>query len=266
MVRYIAFLALFATLSLASSVSSIANSILGFESSKSVSSILGDERGYIDENGRVDIAKISNTLKSKSLLTLSYKQKTNLDITFIGEQNSPLLLIKVVKDALNSLGYNEILTTEFTNSQNAIWGVSISTKFILDPGAFYNALKSTNTYIDAIERTGEFSYKYLIDLSKTSLNLTPVEVGKEIGLSKPLEPYFVDLKGAKRASISSHTGDYWVGLIRILDKNLNLIEEKRNSKKTNRIVLNFPQNARYLTIDDANSLENIKRGLKIYLE
>jgi putative periplasmic protein len=54
--------------------------------------------------------------------------------------------------------------------------------------------------------------------------------------------------------------------VRILDKNLNLLEEKRSDKAINSLKVSFPQNAKYLMIDDAVSLENIKRGLKIYLE
>lgn len=265
MVRNFLILALAASLNFASNVVSIANGMLGGESSK-VASLFGDGRDYIDENGNADIAKISNLLKSKSLLALSYKNRANLDIVFISEQKSPLLLIKIVKDALNRLGYNEILTTEFANADNTIWGVRLKTKFMLDPGSLYTALKETNTFISAIERTSEFSYKYVIDISKSSLNLTPVEIGKEVELSKPLEPYFIDISGASKVSISAHAGDSWFALVRILDKNLNLIDEKRTSKKTGKINLAIPKNAKYITIDDTNSLENIKRGLKIYLQ
>lgn len=265
MVRKFIILAIAATLNFASNVVNIANGLLGSESSK-VASLFGDGRDFLDENGNADIAKISNLLKSKSLLTLSYKNQANLDIVFISEQKSPLLMIKILKDALSRLGYNEILTTEFANADSAIWGIRLNTKFMLDPGSLYAALKETNTFIEGIERTSEFSYKYLIDISKSSLNLTPVEIGKKIELSKPLEPYFIDINGASKVSISAQAGDSWFALVRILDKNLNLIDEKRNSKKTNKINLAIPKNAKYITIDDLNSLENIKRGLKIYLQ
>ncbi|MDO5045250.1 hypothetical protein [Campylobacter sp.] len=265
MVKNLIALALCVNFCFASNVASIVSGILGGDSSKAAS-LFGDGLDYLDENKKPDIAKISNLLKSKSLLALSYKNKMNLDITFISEQNSPLLLIKIVKDALNRLGYNEILTTEFANTQNSIWSIRLNTKFILDPGSFYTALKETGTSIEMIERTGEFSYKYVLDISKSSLNLTPVEIGREVELSKPLEPYFIDISGASKADISAQAGDSWFALVRILDKNLNLLDEKRNSKKTGKITISIPKNAKYITIDDVNSLENIKRGLKIYLQ
>ena len=49
-------------------------------------------------------------------------------------------------------------------------------------------------------------------------------------------------------------------------KNLNLIDEKQSNKAVNSLKVSLPQNAKYIMIDDAVSLENIKRGLKIYLK
>ena len=265
MVKKFIVTAILACVCFGANVSEIVDGILGRSDAK-VSALFGDGREYIDENGNPNIAKISNALKSNSLLTLSYKEKVNLEIQFISKRNDPLLLIKIVKDALNSLGFNEILTTEFANAQSAIWGIRLNTKFTLDPGSLYTALKESDTVIEAIERTDNFSYKYILDTSKSTLNLTPVEVGKEVELSKPLEPYFIDISGASKAQISAKDGDTWFALVRILDRNLNLIDEKKNYKKTTRINLTLPSNAKYITIDDINSLENIKRGLKIHIQ
>ena len=89
---------------------------------------------------------------------------------------------------------------------------------------------------------------------------------QEVQLSKPLEPYLIDASGAKSAVISASTEDRWSAVVRILDKNLNLLDEKQSNKAVNSLKVSLPQNAKYIMIDDAVSLENIKRGLKIYLE
>ena len=93
-----------------------------------------------------------------------------------------------------------------------------------------------------------------------------MQFSQEVQLSKPLEPYLIDVSGAKTATIGADGEDRWSAIVRILDKNLNLLEEKRSDKAINSLKVSFPQNAKYLMIDDAVSLENIKRGLKIYLE
>ncbi|QKG28523.1 hypothetical protein [Campylobacter sp. RM16187] len=265
MVKKIIAFALAASFAFGANVLEIVDGILG-QTSANTTALFGDGLDYLDEDGRPNIAKISNTLKSNSLFPTSYKEKINLDIQFISSQANPLLLIKIVKEALNSLGFNEILTTEFANTQATIWGIRLNTKFMLDPGSLYTAFKNTNTIIQAIERTDTFTYKYALDTSKSILNLTAVEIGKEIELSKPLEPYFIDVSDANKVEITAKNGDSWFALVRILDKNLNLIDEKRKNKKTTKINFILPSNAKYITIDDANSLENIKRGLRIHIQ
>ena len=174
--------------------------------------------------------------------------------------------MKIAKDALNGLGYNDILTSEFSSAGGATWGVTVDTRFIPDPGSLYSALKESGTEITDINRAGELSYEYVIDASNSSINQTPVPFSQQVQLSKPLEPYLIDVSGAKTAVIGADGDDRWSAIVRILDKNLNLLEEKRSDKAINSLKVSFPQNAKYLMIDDAVSLENIKRGLKIYLE
>ena len=66
--------------------------------------------------------------------------------------------MKIAKDALNGLGYNDILTSEFSNAGGATWGVTVDTKFIPDPGSLYSAFKESGTEITDINRAGELSY------------------------------------------------------------------------------------------------------------
>jgi len=264
-VKKLLLLAASAAFCLAASVVDIAGGLLGQNSAKATQ-LFGDGSAYLNANGKPDIAKISNVLKSNSLLRLSYKQNVKVNIKFISRQNNPLLIMKIAKDALNGLGYNNILTSEFSNAGGALWGVTIDTKFIPDPGSLYAALKESGTEITDINRPGELSYEYVIDASNSSINQTPVQFSQEVQLSKPLEPYLIDISGAKSATISASAEDRWSAVVRILDKNLNLIDEKQTSKAVNSLKVSLPQNAKYIMIDDAVSLENIKRGLKIYLE
>ena len=265
MVKKLILLAVSAAFCLAGGVIDIASGLLDQNSAKATQ-LFGDGSAYLNANGKPDIAKISNVLKSNSLLRLSYKQNVKVNIKFISRQNNPLLLMKVVKDALNGLGYNNILTSEFSNAGGALWGVTIDTKFIPDPGSLYAALKESDTEITDINRPGELSYEYVIDALNSSINQTPVPFSQQVQLSKPLEPYLIDVSGAKVAAIGADGEDRWSAIVRILDKNLNLLDEKQSDKAANSLKVSLPQNAKYLMVGDAVSLENIKRGLKIYLE
>ena len=58
----------------------------------------------------------------------------------------------------------------------------------------------------------------------------------------------------------------WICSIKVLDRDLNLITQIKSDKPEKEIYIKFPPNSYYMLIDDAFSLENIKRGLKIYIE
>ncbi|EAI4828726.1 hypothetical protein BGG34_08645, partial [Campylobacter lari] len=84
-------------------------------------------------------------------------------------------------------------------------------------------------------------------------------------LNKPLREYIIDLQGAKSIELSAHHLDSWFCKIQFLDKNLNFIQGVENTHKQNEINVNIPLGAKYAIIGDMFSLDNIKRGLKIYL-
>ena len=92
------------------------------------------------------------------------------------------------------------------------------------------------------------------------------ESDTEVQLSKPLEPYFLNVSGKSSIEIKSRSNDSWIALVKILDKNLKLISQVKSDKKEKEIYLNFPDEAFYLIIDDVFSLENIKHGLTIYIK
>lgn len=220
---------------------------------------------YTDEFGNLDISKISQTLKFNSLINLSYKSKVAFDVQFQIKQNSPLLLLKIIKDALVKLGYNDVLTTEFINGDNVALSLNITSKFILDPGVFYSLLKQTKTVVKDVKKTGDFSYFYELDVSHSSAQNTQVDFG-ENQLSKPLEPYLLLVENFKSATIEADLKDHWTSVVKLLDKNLNLLEEKTSDGLVKSVDIGLTDDTKYIMIDDKNSLENIKHGLKIYLK
>lgn len=263
MVRLIAIL-LLASSCFAGVVANLAANIIG-NNKPVLQQLFSNDSDYIDNNGNPDISAIATTLKLNSLLNLSYNKDVKFDVKFKTEQSSPLLLIKIVKDAMSKLGYNEILTTGFLNDGNVTFDISVSNRFVLDPGAFYSALKSSNTIIKNIKKTGDFSYFYELDISNSSVQNIQVNFG-ENDLNKPLSAYLVEVGNAKTITIQAKSEDHWECIVRLLDKRLNLIEEKHSNGPIQNIEIQIPDLTKYIMIDDKNSLENIRHGLKIYLK
>ena len=228
--------------------------------------IFAIESDFIDSRGNPNYAKITNTLRVNSLLNLSFSLPVNLEIAFYSP-SSDILLFKSVSEALKNLGYSYFLSKSLkTDTQGIVWQISMNSRFLLDPGAIYRELGKNQIYIKDINRGGEFSFTYSIDASKAMLSTHQYISDSEFDLAKPLEPYFLNISGKSEALIKSYASDSWICVIKILDRDLNLITQIKSDKPEKEIYIKFPPNSYYMLIDDAFSLENIKRGLKIYIE
>lgn len=69
----------------------------------------------------------------------------------------------------------------------------------------------------------------------------------------------------KTISFSSKTTDRWHPSIIFYDEKLNIVKDYQKDSSTNRLKINVPIDAKYVKIADLYSLDNIKRGISIYL-
>lgn len=231
-----------------------------------IEKIFAIQSEFIDNNGNPNYAKITNTLRINSLLNISYSKPVNLEIAFYSP-TSDILMFKSISEALKSIGYSYFLSKSLkSNTEGIVWQISMSSRFILDPGTLYKELGKNQIFIKDIKRDGEFSFTYSIDASKAVLSTHDYISDIDFDLPKPLEPYFLNINQKSEALIKSYISDSWICDIRVLDRDLNLITQIKSDKPEKEIYIKFPPNSYYLLIDDAFSLENIKRGLKIYIK
>lgn len=236
------------------------------QNSGKLRTLFSNEAMFLDENSNPNYDKITNLLRTNSILSLNYSSPAYMDLTF-KSTSSTILFLKVITQSLNNLGYNYFLTKNFSTQNSQIsWLVIINTQFILNPGNLYKELKQNNVYIKGIHKTGTFSYTYDIDMSRAILKTLPYESDTTVELSKPLEPYFLNINGKKNIEIMANPADNWISLVKIYDRNLKLISQIKSDIKEKSLNIEFPDDAFYILIDDAFSLENIKRGLKIYIK
>ncbi|AVK80557.1 hypothetical protein [Campylobacter fetus] len=266
---FFAFL-IFASICFGYDLSSNLKSIVGDQiynaNQQKIKSLFINEAEFVDANSNLNYDKITNILRTNSFLNLSYASPVYMDISFVSS-SSPTLVLKAISQSLNNLGYNYFLTKSLdTWDSGMVWSVSINTQFMLNPGSFYKELLSNNIFIKNIKKTGQFAYSYEIDANRAILKTLAYESDTEVQLSKPLEPYFLNVSGKSSVEIKSRSNDSWIVLVKILDKNLKLISQVKSDKKEKEIYLDLPDEAFYLIIDDAFSLENIKHGLTIYIK
>ncbi len=231
-----------------------------------IEQIFANESRFIDGNANLNYAKICPILRSNGLLNLSYKTPINVDISFVSG-SSKALVMQIIKDSLNDLGYGYIQTKSLSLSKTKVdWQITINTQFVPDPSALYSELLKYNSHITNIQKNGDMSYIYEIDAGRARLPAKSVQRGEWVSLSKPFEPYFLDVYGGAGAEIKSRSNDAWIALVKVFDRDLNLIFQIRSQTTQKSLSLKLPENAYYMVIDDVFSLENIRHGIDILIK
>ncbi len=212
----------------------------------------------------IDILKILTKLKNSHLLVLNNSK--NVELTFSTSQNSPLLFMTLIKEVLGNIGYGKVITKKVVKSDNRfLWKVDLQTSSVVDPLLFVETLQKRGVVVSKVKRYASNRWRYFIDMSNAKMLVDPVIFSKEIKLRKPLRAYWIDVENAKEITLKSPAGNQWFPYIVFYDKNLRIIENYTKERKSYNIKLKIPRDSKYIKISDIYTLENLKRGLNVYV-
>lgn len=236
-----------------------------YESQKNLIQVLfAQNNNFLKPNGEVDSVKVISVLKKNGLLQLIYDRPIQLRLAF-RTQSDPLIFLKIVNEALETMGYNYFLTNNaLRDSGGFVWEIYLQTEHIVDPESFANALVAKGCSITNIVKNDDHYWFYDINSEHAYLSTKKVESGVTTPLGKPLKPYWIDVKNFKEISIMVHSGDRWFPDVVFFDENLHLISDAKSSEMTKTLKLKVPTNAKYLKVSDSFMLENIKHGLSVH--
>jgi hypothetical protein len=225
-----------------------------------------NEEKYLSKEGGINSILILKTLKDNSLLELYSKEPKDFELTFISKQN-PLLLIRVITESLNSMGYNFFITKKAVKTEEEfVWTISLSTQSIPSPLLLNDNLKAHDTVILDIEKEGD-NWIYNINTDNAKIDTIPINAKTRASLKKPLTPYMIAINNSMNTvTFWAHVSDYWHPRISFYTQNLQLIKTIEEDKKTQNIKLKPPKTAAYMKVEDKYTLENIKRGLSVLIE
>lgn len=194
-----------------------------------------------------------------------YAFATDITIRFTLDSKATPLFLRQINDSLDGLGYSFILIKNFQNSQNgAVLEILLQTNHPFDGMALLNELKGRNIIVLDSKKKDNY-YLYSLNFSKSILKTNKYEKNKLIELQRPIDDYIIDIRNSKSIEIMSKPGDNWFVDLKILDEDMNLISSEVRNKPLKAFTLPIPENACYIVISDAKNLENIKRGLNIYI-
>lgn len=269
MVRIIVVLSLLLSFLNANALQNELGNILGqnayLAKKKFLNIIFKDEQKFYI-GSEVDIHKVLSTLKENNLINIDFKKSRELHLSFATQQNNPLIFMKMIQNTLNTLGYNTPSTQKvMRDTSGFMWKVTLKTSSAIDPLLFVNELTKQGCYISKIKRYSKTNWRYNINISDIDIVPKVTEFNKKIYLKKPLNPYWIDVENSKTIVLSSSRGNSWHPYIVFYDRNLKVLDTVSKELKSYNEMLSIPQDAKYVKISDIYTLENLKRGLSIYI-
>ena len=220
---------------------------------------------YFRNDGTIDDVKVLTKLKESGLLKLFYSKPIQLNLTFSTKRNG-LIFMRVINESLESMGYNYFLTKRAVKKEDSfIWSIVVSTEHMVDPLILSKRLNARGCFLESVERKTENEWVYEINSENIKIDSLKIEPNDKVRLKKPIKPYWIDMENIKSISFGSAIADRWHPKIVFYDDKLYIIKDYNSDRATNRLKLKVPQDAKYVKVTDIYSLNNIKRGLSIYL-
>ncbi|WP_024954929.1 hypothetical protein [Sulfurospirillum arcachonense] len=224
-----------------------------------------DKNEFLNTDKSVNDIKVLTKLKTSGLLKLFYNNPQKLNLSFFTKDNS-LIFMRVINESLLSMGYNFFLTKRALKDENGfLWEIIISTEHIVDPTIFAKRLEVRGCYIKEIDKKSENEWIYEINTDNIKVDAKQVEPNTTVKLKKPIKPYWINVKEMKSISFRSRIADKWYPNIVFYDEKLHIVKDYRKDEITNTLKINIPRDAKYVKVADIYTLDNIKRGISIYL-
>ncbi len=214
----------------------------------------------------IDYDRVLRKLKENNLLKLKLSRSTAIGLSFATKQNRPLVFVHLIKTTLNELGFSHIDIQKVIKDESGfMYKVSVYSDTAPDPILISDAFLKRGCEIVKIKRFSISNWRYFVNIS--DINIVPkiLPYKKKIRLAKPLEPYWINVSNAKVVLLNSSKLNGWHPYIVFYDKNLKIVDNYSKDIKSYNVRLEIPRDASYMKIGDIYTLENLRKGLSIYL-
>ncbi len=237
-----------------------------YSAKKKLIDILFKDKDLFVSGDYLDYEKILQKLRDENLLNLK-KTSSPLRVAFTTKQKNLQIFIKVIKDTLLSLGFNDIYTIKsIRRGRKFVWIVSLGNTYMLDPLLFAKSMKEKNIFIEDMKRYTDTNWNYVLNIEEAIVVPKKLEYNDMIKLQKTLSAYWINIKDSKKVQIQSSVNNSWHPYVVLYNKDLKIISSIRKNRSTGKLELNIPADAAYLKIDDFYTMKNIKDGLSIFIQ
>lgn len=219
------------------------------------------------KNGQIDYVKVTQELSNNNLLKLDLGVTKDIEVVFNFNTNAKKSM-KNISDILKAIGQQNFITqNEVVIDDQLRWTVRLKTAAAINPLRLSQELQNTNSRIVDIKREGSFKWIYFIDSRNSTIYKAEDLINnKSLSLKKSNKPYIIEVSNTNAISISSNINNSWYPNIVFYDKDFKIIEVIEKDSLHKSLVIDVPNNTRYIKIDDLYSLANLKQGISITKE
>ena len=207
-----------------------------------------------------DLIKTLEFLQNNGLLDIFFEKPRNIYPTFVLKNANPILEVKILYKTLNQLGYYYFYPTKIINKQNYTIMLEMNSRHFINPLLFIKTISQYGCSVTNIQK--KENYTYTIDCKNAKLN-APKVINKTIRYINAKGVYFFDSNNFRTIKISTSKYDKWYPYIVLFDKNLNILNLIAKEIYQKNIIIDIPDECKYIKIKDNYSKKNIKRGIYI---
>jgi len=227
--------------------------------------LLGDKKQYYNSDGSIEVVKLLRVLKKNGFMRLDLEGVKSVNITFTTKAN-PLLFLKILNNALNSMGFNFYITKKAIKTDDSFsWEIQMNTEYLVDPVVLGNELKKNGCAIIDIQKQENNNWHYFISTANAKVISKKIIPEVSYKLAKPIKSYWLGFDDTPQTIyIKSYPLNRWHPYIVFYDASLNILSVISNDEIVKDLKLDIPMGTKYMMIDDKYTLSNIRSGLKIY--
>ena len=224
-------------------------------------------RSIFYTKGHIDYPRVLAVLKENNLINVKISRTADVTLSFATRQKHPVAFIRLIKSTLNELGYSRIDVRKVIHDRSGfMYKVSVYSASAPDPIMIAESFGRKNAEIVKIKRFSISNWRYFVDISDIDLVPEHLASQKKIYLPKPLEPYWINVSKTKVVLLNSSRLNHWHPKIVFYNRFLKIIDNFSKDIKSYNVRLKVPEDARYMKVNDLYTLENMSRGLTVYLE
>jgi hypothetical protein len=200
-------------------------------------------------------------LEDLGLINLFFNKPKIVNTEFIFEDNNPILEAKILYRVLNLMGYYYFYPSKISfDGSKYVIDIEMKSNHYINPLIFIDTIENFNTKVKNIIKRDK--YYYFIDASNLELPAIKLSENSKRYINAKGE-YWINIGNFKKIKITSSKFDNWYPYVVFYDKNLNILNIIAYKKIFRSLVLNIPDDTKYIKIRDNFSKINFKRGILI---